>query len=79
LPETSGRGAWAFADKIRRHLADEHIPAAGRDLQVSMSGGVSGPSGLMPQERIAEADRHLYEAKKAGRNCVQPVPDPDAY
>lgn len=51
------------------------IGYGGRDIRIGASIGVAISAGVptSPHRLIAEADRALYEAKAAGRNCVRPA------
>lgn len=68
--------ACAVAERIRLAVQDAPIEYAGRRISVSVSlgvaacGGVSCPGG---EGMILQADRAMYAAKAAGRNCVCPV------
>ncbi|MHC1790992.1 diguanylate cyclase [Solidesulfovibrio sp.] len=65
-----------LAERIRRGMAEQPCPAAGRTLAVTVSVGVAellpranfGESDL--EELLARADAALYAAKAAGRNKV---------
>lgn len=73
LPETSLDEAFAFAERLRRTVADTPVSADGVDIPVTISLGIAhtpGDDELSPTALIADADRHLYEAKRAGRNRV---------
>lgn len=76
LPETDEATAFMIASRCRKLLSREAIPhpeSAVADV-VTVSMGVATivpgprdhPAGLM-----AQADRRLYQAKAAGRNCIQ--------
>ena len=66
----AGEEALALAERIRRRVG----LAAGRDpgARVTVSIGVAScPDDALDYDRLFElADRRLYEAKAAGRNCV---------
>ncbi len=66
----SGDGALALAERIRRRVA----VAPGRDpgARVTASIGIAScPDDALDYDRLFElADRRLYEAKAAGRDCV---------
>jgi two-component system, cell cycle response regulator len=66
--------ALARADNVRNAVGSKPIMAAGKPLTVTMSVGLAlscefEASGV--DEIIQEADRALYAAKGAGRNCVR--------
>ncbi len=74
LPGHTPQTAWDRADQIRISLEKKKVTkrSTGEDIgQVTMSLGVTG---LMPRDTaeslIERADRHLYEAKRAGRNRI---------
>ncbi len=55
-------------ERARKKIESFKFPRVG---QVTLSGGFSGADPVvLPQEVINRADSALYEAKKAGRNCV---------
>ncbi|MFL6715267.1 MAG: diguanylate cyclase [Burkholderiaceae bacterium] len=76
LPETDEATALRIANRCRTLLLREAIPhpesAVADVVTVSMGvativpGSRDNPAGLM-----AQADRRLYQAKSAGRNCIQ--------
>lgn len=73
LPESNLEEATAFAERIRHLVADNPVNVDGTDISVTVSLGiahVSGHADVSPEELLAEADRHLYEAKRNGRNRV---------
>ena len=78
LPQTSAEGARSRAERVRtavRDLAIPHEASSGRD-RVTISVGVATVTGAwMPSQIVALADRALYEAKAAGRDCVVAVDD----
>jgi diguanylate cyclase (GGDEF)-like protein/PAS domain S-box-containing protein len=76
LPETDEATAFRIANRCRKLLSRQairHAESAAADV-VTVSMGVAtivpgsrdNPAGLM-----AQADRRLYQAKSAGRNCIQ--------
>jgi diguanylate cyclase (GGDEF)-like protein len=67
--ESAGRG---IIDRLRAELADLRHEAAGREpFQVTVSFGYAVLDPTVPVEQsIDRADKALYAAKKAGRNCV---------
>ena len=68
LPETELEGATEFAERIRKKLAKEKLPAG----KITLSFGVSAFSmhGDSPDQLIAEADAALYLAKRVGGDRV---------
>ncbi|HET7921989.1 MAG TPA: diguanylate cyclase [Gammaproteobacteria bacterium] len=72
LPETSIARAMEVAERVRRGVEEMKVDTAGAEVRVTVSIGVA-----MANEQtesiaalINEADRALYEAKRAGRNRV---------
>jgi diguanylate cyclase (GGDEF)-like protein len=78
LPGTPAEGAKSRAERVRaavRDLAIPHEASPGRD-RVTISVGVATVSGAWTAAQIvALADRALYEAKAAGRDCEIAVDD----
>jgi len=75
LPETPGELAFAAAERVRKSIAAGVFSVLGdtQQISVTVSAGVAslqGPDDTMA-ELIARADTALYQAKAAGRNCVQ--------
>ena len=71
--------AASFAERIRR-LVDDHVFCQTTyRLSASVSIGValnnSTPAPTSPEALLANADQALYQAKRAGRNCVCVWPD----
>ncbi|BDI30053.1 hypothetical protein CCAX7_21040 [Capsulimonas corticalis] len=67
LPETGGMGARLAAERFRAALTAQPWPK--RPVTASYGVGRLQP-GMDAAELIASADRALYGAKKAGRDCV---------
>jgi diguanylate cyclase (GGDEF)-like protein len=74
LPHTELAGAIEAAERIRAAVAALGIPhPVGKGGRVTVSVGVAAANpaeGGSTADLIAAADRQLYEAKAAGRNCV---------
>ncbi len=72
LPGADAREAAVLAEALREAI----LTAGPDDLSVTMSFGVSAsePSRFEYEEVFQAADRALYEAKDAGRNCVRVAP-----
>jgi diguanylate cyclase (GGDEF)-like protein len=75
LPETPENGAIRVAEWIRAEIEQIRIDAA-RPIPVSVSIGVASAFGgdTTTASLIERADRALYQAKAAGRNCVRTAP-----
>lgn len=76
LPETDEGGAVTVGEKIRKAIEDVQIPHAGSKISswVTVSVGTATIVPIInmdPTTLISNADKAVYEAKKAGRNCVQ--------
>jgi diguanylate cyclase (GGDEF)-like protein len=64
FPDTDSAGARRALDNVSQALREEPIQAEGRPLRLSFSAGiVDVNSDLPPEEVVAQADRHLYQAK----------------
>ncbi|OLD87042.1 MAG: hypothetical protein AUG85_08365 [Gemmatimonadetes bacterium 13_1_20CM_4_66_11] len=68
LPETELDGATEFAERVRKKLAKDKLPAG----RITLSMGVSAfpMHADAPDQLIAEADAALYLAKRAGGDRV---------
>jgi two-component system, cell cycle response regulator len=74
LPETSGPGGLALAERIRVSVASQAITVAqGQAGNLTVSIGVAAFPEIAGSERelVAAADGALYAAKNAGRNRVE--------
>lgn len=76
LPETDEAGAVTVGEKIRKAIEDIQIPHAGSKISdwvtVSVGTATMVPTiNMDPLTLISNADKAVYEAKKAGRNCVR--------
>lgn len=75
LPETDHDGAMKIAERMRATVEQLRFPLNGaREAHVTISIGVAtivARGGVDPDALIAAADRALYAAKNAGRNCVR--------
>jgi diguanylate cyclase (GGDEF)-like protein len=71
LPQTGLSGAVALAEKIRGAVAESEYPIVGPDgpIRISISIGVARFE-HSTEATFNEADRALYEAKAAGKDCV---------
>ena len=73
MRESSPDKAYRAAERVRRAVASRPFVHDGRSHAITISAGVATLDGTnLPSSAalIAEADRHLYAAKQAGRNRV---------
>ena len=73
LPETDLSGAREVAERMRKAVESLPVHVAGEEIPITISLGVACyPEGVITKEALfAAADRALYDAKSAGRNCVR--------
>ena len=75
LPDTPVEGARILAEQIRTAFSKMRIRRCGSDQLIdkaTISLGVAAPAaGESLEQAIERADRALYQAKDAGRNCVR--------
>ena len=75
LPETDLRSAVKLIDKIRREVQSRNIVIVEDDLDIGKVTVSFGVAELSPdhtvESLVKQADLKLYEAKRAGRNCVR--------
>ena len=73
LPETDVAGGVRIADQLRAMIDDETFVFEDEYIDVTISCGVAQlQPGWRAYEFVRAADMQLYEAKRAGRNCVCP-------
>ena len=72
LPETDLTGAWPFAERFRKAMADTPIPVPGGGRVVTCSLGLAErlPGDQDAGQMLARADAGLYRAKTEGRDRV---------
>ena len=72
LDGTREREAQQTAERIRKAVEESEVAVEGKTIKVSISIGVATISNTIDTEAglISEADKALYDAKKAGRNRV---------
>jgi diguanylate cyclase (GGDEF)-like protein len=75
LPQTSQEGAVELADRLRQTLESRPAAHDGASISVTASFGVSTYPQPVPYGDwlVLGADKALYEAKAAGRNCVKVI------
>jgi two-component system, cell cycle response regulator len=76
MPETTGKKAGIFCDKIRRMIESTPFTYENKEIKVTISLGLA----TMGRHRevlafIKAADEMLYKAKANGRNRVEGIPD----
>ncbi len=73
LPGSSTAGAAHRAEAIRRALREGSLIGLDPSVRVTVSVGIAAfpRNGDTPGEVLRAADRALYEAKRAGRDCVR--------
>jgi two-component system cell cycle response regulator len=74
LPDTGEEGARAVAEDLRAAVAAEPLPVGRIALRLTVSAGYATWEGEDLERLIGRADRGLYAAKDAGRDCVRPGP-----
>jgi two-component system cell cycle response regulator len=74
LPDTGAEGAAAVAEDLRAAVAAEPFPVGRIALRLTVSAGYTAWEGEDLERLVARADRGLYMAKEAGRDCVRPGP-----
>lgn len=72
LPETDIAGAWQFADRFRRIVAETPVQSSQGPISFTVSIGVAKfeADDSATDSILARADAALYQAKRSGRNCV---------
>ncbi|MFP4383423.1 MAG: diguanylate cyclase [Spirochaetia bacterium] len=72
LPRTNLEQAVETAGRIRKNIEETVIKIQDYELRITISFGVSEYRNTL-DETILKADKHLFEAKRNGRNLVYPV------
>jgi diguanylate cyclase (GGDEF)-like protein len=72
LTNTEAEGALVMADRFRQVV--EQAGWAHRPITMSVGVATMGPGHDGVEALIADADRAMYAAKRAGRNCVLAAP-----
>jgi len=71
LPETTAKGAFILAERIRQTVSQATFQSEGRTFSITASVGVCSSKDcetLNEQSIVANADKALYAAKHQGRN-----------
>lgn len=77
LPETGGERATQVAERLRAAVAESVLPLpGGQELRFTVSIGIAASADgcTRAAHLLEEADRALYAAKAAGRNCCRSAP-----
>src|SRR4051794_19931199 len=72
LPDTDAAGAATAAEDLREAVAAQPFSVGRFALPVTVSAGWATWRGESLERFVARADRGLYAAKEAGRDCVRP-------
>jgi diguanylate cyclase (GGDEF)-like protein len=71
LPNTDAEGAQGVAERIQRDLATMTVSAGSDTVRATASFGISSfPDRAALTDLLNDADRSLYEAKRAGKNRI---------
>lgn len=74
LPNTTPENALRFAERVRTSIAEQSMNLGGLHAKITASIGVSGVDeaykNAEASDLVGAADRALYAAKAAGRDCV---------
>jgi diguanylate cyclase (GGDEF)-like protein len=71
MPSTTEDDAIMIAERIREHLEDHPTRFGAREVGHTVSVGVAAWNGRETADELDDrADRAMYEAKRAGRNCT---------
>ena len=73
LPYTDAEGGRKVAEQLLQHISQTHIDYQGQQLSVTASIGLAvlQHNEDRAQSLLIAADKALYQAKAAGRNCVK--------
>ena len=76
FPDTTLQEAQELSEKLRANIEAYSFEYDGKPIRVTISQGLAEcpAHGRTPEALIASADRALYAAKAAGRNCVRLAP-----
>lgn len=74
LGDTDISGAKVFCEKVRSHVEQAHFMYQGQRISVSVSIGVAQRNDFPSlKSLVGGADERLYDAKRKGRNRVEPA------
>lgn len=70
-PDSDMKAGFTYAERLRKHVAEQSLQAAGNTLHLTVSIGLTDNAQLSDTEAMLhQADTRLYAAKAAGRNCT---------
>ena len=78
LPQTELTSAQAAAERLRQHVATWTLDIEDLSFTVSIGVAQATPTDRAFDDLLIRADRALYDAKSAGRNCVHLAASTDA-
>ncbi len=74
LGDTDLDGGKVFCEKVRAHVEQAHFMYQGQRIEVSVSIGIAQRSDYSSLKALVNgADEYLYDAKRKGRNRVEPA------
>jgi diguanylate cyclase (GGDEF)-like protein len=78
LPHISQENAPVLLERLRKAVEGMHVTLEdGRQVNVTMSVGLANlQDGMTPGQLLGNADKSLYAAKRAGRNCIVSYTEP---
>jgi diguanylate cyclase (GGDEF)-like protein len=76
MPETAGEGAFQASERLRENIEKMNIDTPEGKLSITVSMGLTSLETDFDETQtldrlIRSADKALYAAKAAGRNCVR--------
>lgn len=73
-PDSDWKAGYTYAERLRKHVEDQPLQAAGIALHLTVSIGLTDNVQLDSKDAmLQQADKRLYAAKAAGRNCTVAV------
>ncbi len=74
LSDTGINGAIKFANKVRQQVERTKLMYQGSHIKITTSGGIAERKALQSvKATMQSADQRLYDAKKSGRNRIEPI------
>jgi diguanylate cyclase (GGDEF)-like protein len=70
MPGLSREQAFGLAERLRQGIAENAVVHDGHEIRITVSFGIAAlDADTSVEECLEQADRALYQAKSAGRNC----------